>query len=72
MFQFNVSGPRETAISTGLYERWCVHSQAIIFGQEDPLDVINPIVVANSLERGSFHGNSINYDRYNHKINYAL
>jgi hypothetical protein len=29
---------------------------------EGPLDVINPMVVANLLERGSFHGNSINYD----------
>ena len=43
-----------------------------LFGPDDPLDVINHIIVTNLLERGSFHDNSINYDRYNHKISYAL
>jgi len=37
--------PRETDISSGLYERLYVHSQAIIFGPEYPLNVTYPIIV---------------------------
>ena len=43
-----------------------------LYGPEDPLDVINPIVVANLFDRGSFNGNFMNYDRYNQKISYSL
>jgi hypothetical protein len=46
-------GAKENVINPSFYEKWCVHSQAIIFEAEDLLDVINPIIVTNLLEHGT-------------------